>query len=76
MNPIDEEWYKRKTKQVENLPHIEVSEEEFIRLCLDNGFTEEKANFQLKMAKGLGSYMECGDKMIAVHRPKDDKETQ
>lgn len=49
-----------------NLPHVEVTEEEFIRLMVENGETEEKAKFHAKISKGLGSAVMIGDKMVQI----------
>lgn len=49
-----------------NLPEIEVDETEFIRIMMENGHTEEKAKLQASMAKGLGSSVMVGDKMVKI----------
>ncbi len=48
------------------LPLVEVTEEEFIRLMIEAGQTEEKAKFNAKISKGLGSSVMVGDKMVKI----------
>jgi hypothetical protein len=48
------------------LPHVEVTEKEFIRLMVEAGETKEKAKFQATMSKGLGSSVMIGDKMVSI----------
>lgn len=47
-------------------PVIEVTEDEFIRLWVENGGTKKDAKFHLKMSMALGSSVEIGDKMYQV----------
>jgi hypothetical protein len=51
-------------------PAIEVTEAEFIRLWIENGGVEEKAQFNLNIAKALGSSVEIGNKMYKPVLPK------
>lgn len=63
--------YLEMKEKAKTLPHVEVSEEEFIRLMVEAGETEEKAKFNATMSKGLGSSVMIGDKMVII---KDVKE--
>ncbi len=49
-----------------NLPTVEVTEEEFIRLMVEAGETEEKAKSQAKFSIALGSSVMVGDKMLQI----------
>lgn len=56
-------------------PTVEVSEEEFMRIYLENGGTEENGKFHLKIAMGLGSSVEIGDKLYQVKEVTDVDES-
>lgn len=58
--------YLEMKEKAKTLPQMEVSEEEFIRLMVEIGETEEKAKFHAKMSKGLGSSVMIGDKMVKI----------
>lgn len=55
-----------------NLPTVEVTEEEFIRLMMEAGETEEKAKSQAAFGKALGSSVMLGDKMLHIKEKKDE----
>lgn len=55
------QYHKAKT-----LPQIEVSEEEFIKLMVESGETEDKAKFHATMSKGLGSAVMIGEKVVKI----------
>ena len=57
-------YFRMKAKG--ELPHIEVTEEEFIRLMLEAGQDQKEAEMQAKLAKGLGSSVMIGDKMVSI----------
>lgn len=63
---ITPEWFEKKKQATAKLPHLEVSEEEFVHLFVENGGKLEKAKFHAKMSKELGSYIEIGQQMIKV----------
>jgi hypothetical protein len=44
-----------------------VSEPEFIRLCLENGMTEEKARIHTRICKELDKKMILGEEMISIN---------
>jgi hypothetical protein len=58
--------YMQMKEKAKTLTEIEVSEEEFIRLMMEAGQTEEKAKFQAKMSKGLGSSVMIGENMVKI----------
>lgn len=49
-----------------NLPTVEVTEEEFIKIMVEAGSTEEKAKSQANFSKILGSSVMVGDKMLHI----------
>jgi hypothetical protein len=51
-------------EETKDLPHVEVTDEEFIRLFMETGMTEEKARQHLMISKGLGSYVHIGEQMV------------
>lgn len=58
--------YIEMKNKAEKLPTVEVSEEEFIRLMVETGETEEKAKFHAKISKGLGSAVMIGEQMVKI----------
>ena len=58
--------YVEMKEKASKLPNVEVTEEEFIRLMIEAGETDEKAKFQAKISKGLGSSVMIGDKMVKI----------
>ncbi len=60
------EWFRKKKEQTANLPEREVSEEEFVKLFMETGATEEKAKFQAKISKALGSSVHVGQEMLKI----------
>lgn len=63
--------YRQKLEETSKLPRIEVSEKKFIKLCIENGITKEKAEFQAKMCKGLHSHIQLGNQMVGIKQCKD-----
>lgn len=56
-----------------NLPQVEVTEEEFIRLMVEAGETEEKAKSQANFSKILGSSVMIGDRMVQIKdKPQEE----
>lgn len=67
MFPVSAEWFRKKKEQTANLPHREVSEEEFVRLFMEtNGVTEERAKTHVTLSRGLGSFVHIGQEMLKV----------
>lgn len=58
--------YRQSLDEVSKLPHIEVTTEEFVKMLVAAGQTEEKAKSQANFAKGLGSSIRIGDQMVGV----------
>ena len=58
--------YVEMKQKAQSLPTVEVDEAEFVRLMVEAGETEEKAKFQAKISKGLGSEVMVGDKMLKI----------
>lgn len=56
-----------------NLPTVEVTEKEFIRLMVEAGRTKEEAKSQAKFSKLLGSSVMVGDRMIQIVEKKKKK---
>ena len=52
-----------------NDPDILVTDEEFVRIWMENGGSEEKARFHLNLAHTLGISVAIGGKM---YRPTDE----
>jgi hypothetical protein len=55
-----------------NLPTVEVTEEEFVRIMMESGQTEEKAKSQASFAKALGSSVMVGDKMLYIKEKQNE----
>lgn len=49
-----------------NLPIVEVTKEEFIKLMMDSGKLEEEAKFQARIAIAIGSACMIGDTMVKI----------
>jgi hypothetical protein len=49
-----------------NLPSVEVTREEFVNLMIEDGVSQEEAEFQAKMCKGLGSSVRIGGKLVSI----------
>lgn len=58
--------YLEMREKAKTLPQVEVTEEEFVRLMVEAGETEEKAKFSANISKGLGSSVMIGDKMVKI----------
>lgn len=54
-----------------DLPEVEVTEEEFVRLMMEAGQSEKEAKFQAFISKGIGGATRIGDRMVKVK--KEDK---
>lgn len=66
--PTTEDYF-RMMRDSDNMPKIEVTEEEFVKLLIsDHEFTQEKAERQLKIAKILGSRICVGGKMVGIKK--------
>ncbi len=51
-----------------NLPTVEVTKEEFIKLMMDSGKTEKDAEFQAKIGIAMGSACMIGDRMVKIKK--------
>jgi hypothetical protein len=49
------------------LPHIKVTEEEFIARMIASGRTATDARLQAAMAKAFGSAVMIGDEIVKIH---------
>lgn len=56
----------KKFEEGKKLPYKSVTEEEFTKLCIENGMTEEKAKLQAGICKVLGSYIQLKDQNIMI----------
>ena len=56
--------------EMKSLPEIEVSEDEFVRLMMEAGATKEKAEFQARISKGLGSSVRIGQQLVTIKKEK------
>ncbi len=49
-----------------NLPHVEVTRDEFIKMMMDSGLTKEKAESQAVFCQALGSHCMIGEQMVGI----------
>ena len=73
MFPPDPRWFQQQMKEAEHLPVEDVTEEEFIRLFIEQGMEPRKAKMQAVVAKGLGSHARIGNKMVGIKEVKDEQ---
>jgi hypothetical protein len=52
----------------ENLPEVEVSEEEYIAAMIADGKSEAKAKMHAKISQALGASTRVGDKMLKIKK--------
>ena len=57
--------WKQRTK---DLPSIAVTREEFIKMMMEAGKSEDEARFQANIAEGLGSSTELGGQMVSIKK--------
>jgi hypothetical protein len=58
--------YMQEKALAAKLPQVEVTREEFIKLMVESGETQDKAEFQATICAGLGSSTRIGDKMVSI----------
>lgn len=58
--------YIKERELAKRLPSRIVEHEEFVRLSVENGVEKEKAEFQGRISKALGSYTRVGNEMLQV----------
>lgn len=56
--------YREKLEETGKLPHIEVSEEEFVKIMVENGHTEKEAKFQAKISRIMEAHTQIGNQMV------------
>jgi hypothetical protein len=56
----------KKYEKAKSLPEVEVTEEEFIKLMVKSGETEDKAKFHATMSKGLGLAVMIGEQKVKI----------
>ncbi len=49
-----------------NVPQMDVTKQELIKMLVENGSSPEDANFQANMALKLGSRIRIGDKSVGI----------
>lgn len=62
----DLQKYHAMKSKAKDLPHIEVTEEEFVAALITDGQTEKDAKFHATVSKGLGASTMVGDKMLKI----------
>lgn len=67
--------YLQMKARAEKLPSIQVSREEYIRLMVESGKTQEEAEFHAAVSVGMGASTMIGDKMVSIKEdePCDDQ---
>jgi protein involved in temperature-dependent protein secretion len=58
--------YQQFKEKAKSLPEVEVAREEFIRLMVESGETQEKAENQATVAAALGSSVMISDKLYRI----------
>jgi hypothetical protein len=56
-----------------NLPEVEVTREEFIKMMVDNGKPQKDAELHATMCEGLGSACMMGGKMVSIKKEVKDE---
>ena len=59
-----------------NLPRIEVTEKDFIRMMVATGKTEDEAKAQAGFCKMLGSSVMIGEQMVSINDKPEKKPTK
>jgi hypothetical protein len=70
MFPNMNEYMRNKYGKFEE---IEVTEEEFVKLMVESGVTEEKAKFQANMCKMLGSSILVEKRRLSIKKEEKDE---
>lgn len=58
--------YAKEKAQAETLPRRAVARDEFVRLAVAAGTTQQEAEFQAKICESLGSETRVGDEMLSI----------
>jgi hypothetical protein len=60
-------------KETDNLPYVEVSEEEFKKLLLESGEDPKNINMRVAVSRGLGAHCRIGNQMVMVKKNDTDE---
>lgn len=65
------EYLDAKYGEASKFPRIKVTTEEFIKMLMETGMTEESAKTQVTVAKGLGSECKIGERWVGIKDETD-----